>query len=148
MLLSTLMTWTLLFALSYISRIFPCALSIDVKCKLCKPSWLTSHRRFASMVPRTVTFLSFDRAQQSTVTCKYCDKNTFKLLIALLLLNMQIVHNFSSLLDLVMFPSNNPYFIYKNVMFIIRQCINHGGTAGLGPNGSEINCMNYINIDR
>lgn len=45
--LSTLMTWALLFALNYISRIFPCALSIDVSCKLCKPF---SHWRSASVV--------------------------------------------------------------------------------------------------
>lgn len=39
LLLSTLMTWAMHFVVSYISRIFPCALSIDVKSKMCKLSW-------------------------------------------------------------------------------------------------------------
>ena len=57
-LLSALMTWTSLFALSYISRIFPDTLSIDVSYKLRKPSWLTSHRRSASVVNRAAPLLS------------------------------------------------------------------------------------------
>lgn len=57
-LLSALMTWTSLFALSYISRIFPDTLSIDVSYKLRKPSWLTSHRRSASVVNWAAPLLS------------------------------------------------------------------------------------------
>lgn len=53
------MTWVLLLVPSYISRMFPHTLSLDVNCKLCKPSWLTSHRRSASMVP-SYRFLFFD----------------------------------------------------------------------------------------
>lgn len=98
--LSTLMTLDLSFCPKLHNRIFPCALSIDVNCKLCKPSWLTSHRGSASVVP---LFLFFDGARQRTATCKSRDKNTLESLTGFLLLKMQILLNFSCV----------PYFAFN-----------------------------------
>ncbi len=61
------------FALSYISRIFPPALSIDVNCKVCKPSWLTSHRRWASVILGAAAFslLLRDTAQDAYMQIRW-----------------------------------------------------------------------------
>ena len=56
MFFSTPLTWASLSALSYIMRIFPLMHSLLMWTKVCKSSWLTSHRSSASLLFWTPTF--------------------------------------------------------------------------------------------
>lgn len=72
------------FPPNYISRIFPCALSIDVNLVSCNPSWLTIRRRFASVIPcaAPLSLPLWDGAGDSTMQMF---EAAFKRLIGLLL---------------------------------------------------------------